>query len=102
MACRLPRYLAIIRVSSSQEALDGLDGVGERTPLGISERCLAHAPHPVRGVRAALEPRRRCHQAREAAFAPVVRVRVAFDETTRFKPLDTESDVPPRHRQGLL
>src|SRR5260221_686437 len=68
MACRLPRYLAIIRMSSSsQEALDGLDGVGEPT-----------------------------------ALAPVVRVRIAFDEATRFKQLDAERGVAARGGQGLV
>src|SRR6266478_5062904 len=102
MACRLPRYLAIIRMSSSQEALDGLDGVGERTPLGIGERCLAHAPYPIRGVRAALEPRCRGHQAREPALACIVRVRIAFDEAARFEEFDTERAVAARSGQGLV
>src|SRR5262245_46005333 len=97
MACRLPRYLPgdwpIIRISFSQEALDGLDGVVERAAFGVGERGLPQATHPVGGIGAALEPGGHCHQPREPALAPVVCVRIAFDQPARLEELDAERHV---------
>src|SRR5882757_7212828 len=102
MACRLPRYLPIMRLSPSQEALHGLDGVGERTAFGVRERRLPHPAYPVGGIRPPLEPARDRHQPGESVFARVVRVGIAFDQATRLEQFDTERNIAARRRSSLI
>src|SRR5881394_1544494 len=103
MACRLPRYLPIMPVSSfSQEALDGLDGVAQSPPFGIGKRCLAQAAQPVGGIRPSLEPARHRHQLRESSGARVMGVGIAFDQSTRLEQFDSKRNIAARRRPGLI
>src|ERR1700730_10679353 len=102
MACRLPRYLPIMRLSPSQEALHGLDGVGERAAFGVGERRLPHPAHPVGGIRPPLEPARNRHQLGKPAFACVMRVGIALDQAARLQEFDTERDIAARRRSSLI
>src|SRR5258708_18292902 len=102
MACRLPRYLPIMRLSPSQKALHGLDGVRECAPFGVGERRLPHPAHPVSGIHPPLEPARDRHQLGESAFARVMGIGIAFDQATRLEQFDTDRDIAARRRSSLI